>query len=124
MRRVIGLVGVWLMADGIWTGMWFAGLADSMGGRDMPSVIAMIARLSVGTLSVAAGWLISQRRPAGAPLGSAALLSIAIFSLIDAGTGVLPSNLDPSFRWPVAWVQTAAAIIAILLLRRHAREKM
>ena len=118
------LIGVWLMADGAWTGLWFAGLADSMGGRDMTSVIAIAARLMVATMSVSAGWLISQSRPAGAPLGTLALLLIAVFSLIDAGTGVLPSNLDPSFRWPLAWLQAAGAMLAIVLLRRHAREKM
>jgi hypothetical protein len=118
------LIGVWLMADGAWTGLWFSGLADSLVGRDAASVIAIIGRLIVAALSVTAGWLISQRRPAGMPLGSAALALIGVFSLIDAGSGVLPSNLDPSFRWPVAWVQAAAALAAIVLLRRYAREKM
>ena len=118
------LIGVWLMADGVLTGLWFSGLADSLVGRDAASVIAIIGRLIVAALSVTAGWLISQRRPAGTPLGSAALALIGVFSLIDAGSGVLPSNLDPSFRWPAAWVQTAAALAAILLLRRYAREKM
>ena len=117
------LIGVWLMADGIWTGLWFSTLADSLGGRDMTSVLAIVARLIVAALSVTSGWLISQRRPAGTPLGSAALVSIALFGVIDAGTGVLPSNLDPSFRWPAALMQAAGAIVAILLLRR-AREKM
>lgn len=117
-------IGVWLMADGVWTGLWFAGLAGSMGGRDAVSVMAIVARLLVAALSVTAGWLISQRRPAGAPLGSTALVLIALFSLIHAGTGVLPSNLDPSFRWPAAWMQVAGAIVAIVLLRRNAREKM
>ena len=118
------LIGVWLMADGAWTGLWFSSLADSLVGRDAASVIAIIGRLIVAALSVTAGWLISQRRPAGTPLGSAALALIGVFSLIDAGSGVLPSNLDPSFRWPAAWVQTAASLAAILLLRRYAREKM
>jgi len=36
----------------------------------------------------------------------------------------LPSNLDPSFRWPAALVQAAGATAAILLLRRDAQEKM
>jgi hypothetical protein len=121
---VLRLIAVWLMADGAWTAVWFSGLADSMGGRDAMSVTAMLARLIVAALSLAAGWLVSQRRPAGVPLGVAASVLIAIFSLIDAGTGVLPSNLDPSFRWPAAGVQVMGAIVATLLLRRQAREKM
>ena len=118
------LIGVWLMADGIWAGLWFAGLVDSLGGRDAASVIAIVVRLIVAALSVVSGLFISQRTPAGEPLGIAALLLTTAFGIIDAGTGVLPSNLDPTFRWPLAWVQAAGAIVAILLLRRLAREKM
>ena len=118
------LIGVWLMADGIWTGLWFAGLVDSLGGRDTTSVLAIVVRLIVAALSVVSGLFISQRTSAGEPLGIAAFLLIAAFGVIDAGTRVLPSNLDPSFRWPVAWLQAAGAIVAILLLRRLAREKM
>ena len=106
------------MADGIWAGLWFAGLAVSMGGRDAVSVIAIVVRLIVAALSVVSGLFISQRTPAGEPLGVAAFLLMAAFAIIDAGTGVLPSNLDPSFRWPAAWVQVAGAIAAIVFLRR------
>ena len=112
------LIGVWLMADGIWTGVWFAGLVDSLGGRDAASVFAIVVRLIVAALSVVSGLFISQRTPAGEPLGITAFLFIAAFGLIDAGTRLLPSNLDPSFRWPLAWVQAAGAMVAILLLRR------
>lgn len=121
---VCRLIGVWLMVDGAVTGLWFAGLADSMGGRDGLSVTATVARVLVAALSVSAGWLISQQRPAGAPLGIAALLLITLLTLVNAGTGVLPSNLDPSFRWPAAFLQAAGAAAAIFFLRRGVREKM
>lgn len=120
-RRIIG---VWLMVDGAFTGLWFAGLADSMGGRDAVSVFATVARVLVAAMSVSAGWLISQRRPAGAPLGIAALLLITLLTLVSAGTGVLPSNLDPSFRWPAAILQAFCALAAIAFLRSDVREKM
>lgn len=118
------LIGTWLMADGIWTALWFTGLVDSLGGRDAISVTAIMARLIVAALSVVSGLFVSQRTPAGEPLGITSLLLIAAFGVIDAGTGVLPSNLDPSFRWPAAWLQIAGATAAILLLRHHARERM
>ena len=118
------LVSVWLMADGLWTGLWFAGLAGSMGGRDALSVAATVARLVIAALSVSAGWFISQRRPVGHPLGMLAAMLIAAISVVSAATGVLPSNLDPSFRWPAAWVQVAAAAAAILVLRSEPRDKM
>lgn len=116
------LIGVWLMVDGALTGLWFAGLADSMGGRDVLSVIATVARVVVAALSVSAGWLISQRRPAGAPLGIAALILVTLLTLVSAGSGVLPSNLDPSFRWPAALVQAICALAAVYWLRRDARD--
>lgn len=116
------LIGVWLMVDGALTGLWFAGLADSMGGRDVLSVIATVARVVVAALSVSAGWLISQRRPAGAPLGIAALILVTLLTLVSAGSGVLPSNLDPSFRWPAAILQAICALAAVYWLRRDARD--
>lgn len=120
-RRIIG---VWLMVDGALTGLWFTGLADSMGGRDALSVFMIVVRVLVAALSVSAGWLISQRRPAGAPLGIVALLLITLLTIVSAGTGVLPTNLDPSFRWPVAILQAVGAFAAILFLRGDVREKM
>ena len=124
MSLVRRLIGVWLMADGIWTAIWFAGLADSLGGRDMVSVTAMVCRTVVGAMSMVAGWFISQRQPTGPPLGAASALLIATFSVVDAASGVLPGNLDPTFRWPVAWLHVGTAFVAILTLRRDARERM
>jgi hypothetical protein len=120
MRRLIGL---WLMADGIWTAIWFTGLVDSLQGRDMASVAAMVGRAIAAAISIVGGWSISQRQPR-APLAIPAAALIGAFSLIDAATGVLPSNLDPTFRWPAAWLQAAGAAVAILVLRRDARERM
>jgi len=115
-------IGVWLMVDGVLTGLWFSQLADSLGGRDTVSVIALVARLAVAALSVTAGWLVTQRRPAGTALGAPALVLIAVFGLFGAWTGALPSNLDPSLRWPVAWLQSALAVPAALFLRRGTRD--
>lgn len=116
------LIGVWLMVDGVMTAMWFSQLVDSFGGRDVVSVAAMVARVIVAALSVVAGWLITQRRPQGTPLGVAALLSMTVLSLFGVWTGALPSNLDPSLRWPTALMQAAIAAIAVLFLRSDTQE--
>jgi len=115
-------ISVWLMVDGVMTGWWFSQLADSLGGRDLLSVVTLIVRLLAGALSVTAGWLISQRRPAGPPLGIAALLSIGAIGLFGTWTGALPSNLAPSLRWQAAWFQAAMAGLAALFLRRESRD--
>ncbi len=116
------LIGVWLMVDGVTTGMWFSQLVDSLGGRDAVSVTVMVARVIVAALSVVAGWLIAQRRPQGAPLGIVALMSMTGLSLFGVWTGALPSNLDPSFRWPAALLLTTAAAAAVLFLRNDSQE--
>lgn len=114
MRR---LIGVWLMVDGVYTGLWFAMLSDSLGMRGAGTAAAMIVRVLIGALAALAGWLISQRRAPGRPLGRLALLALGTFALVDAWWGLLPTNLDPSFRWPAAWAQAALAGGAMLFLR-------
>jgi hypothetical protein len=52
----------------------------------------------------------------------AALALLGLVTLFDAMTGVLPSNLDPSFRWPVALLKAAIAAVAIVFLRGDTRE--
>lgn len=118
------LIGVWLIVDGVTTGMWFSTLADSLGGRDLLSVSTMVARVIVAALSVVAGWLITQRRPQGAPLGIVALSLIALLGLFSARTRVLPSNLDPSFHWPVAFLTALCAAGAVWFLRNDSRKSV
>ena len=111
-------IGVWLIVDGATTGLWFASLTDSLGARGAISGAAMATRLLVAAFSVVAGWLIAQGRPQGTPLGVAGLALIAVFGLAIAWTGILPTNLDPSFRWPVAVIQTVVAAGAVVFLRK------
>ena len=82
------LIGVWLMVDGVTTGMWFATLADSLESRGIVTAGALVARLAVAALSVVAGWLITQRRPPGGPLGQAALVLVAVTGLVAVWSGV------------------------------------
>ncbi len=118
-RRVIG---VWLMVDAVATGMWFSAIADSLATRDTLSVAALVVRLMTAALSATAGWLITQRRPQGPVLGTVALALLAAFSLVTAWSGLMPTNLDPAWRWPVALITTSAAAAAIAVLRYESRE--
>lgn len=123
-RSILGrVIGVWLIVDAVTTGLWFSTIADSLAGRDTLSVIVMVARLLTAALSAAAGWLIARRRPQGPALGRAALALVALFAFVTAMSGVLPTNLDPAWRWPAAIVTTAAAAAAIAVLREENREQ-
>ena len=121
MRRVIGVV---LMVDGLATGLWFTTLLSSLAVRDSPSVAAIVARLVSGVLCVIAGWLVAQRRPPGD--GLAVTASLATASLVSAGMvwRLLPSNLDPGLRLPVAvgyWV--VALVIAVISFHGGSRAR-
>ncbi len=103
------------MVDGLATALWFTTLLSSLAVRDSLSVAAIVARLVAGVLSVIAGWLVTQRRPPGDGLAVAAGLTTA--ALVSAGMvwRLLPSNLDPGLRLPVAvayWL--VALMIAVI----------
>lgn len=113
MRRVIGVA---LMVDGLTTAMWFTTLLGSLGTRDPLSVAAILARVGIGALCVIAGWLVTQRRPPGDALAVIAAAAAAL--LVTAGTvwRLLPTNLDPTLRLPVAGLYWCAAVVIALVL--------
>lgn len=113
MRRVIGVA---LMVDGLATALWFTTLLGSLGTRDPLSVAAILARVGVGAFCVIAGWLVTQRRPPGDALAVGAAAATAL--LVTAGTiwRLLPTNLDPTWRLPVAGVYWFAAVVIALVL--------
>lgn len=112
MRRVIGVV---LMVDGLTTAFWFTTLLTSLAVRDSLSVLAIVARLMSGVLCVIAGWLITQHRPPG--LGLALAASVFTAALVSVGMvwPLLPSNLDPGLRLPVAVVYWLVALVIAVI---------
>jgi hypothetical protein len=112
MRRLIGVV---LMVDGLATALWFTTLLSSLAVRESLSVMAITLRLVLGVLCVIGGWLVTQRRPPGNALASGAALATA--ALVSAGTvwPLLPSNLDPGLRVPVAAAYWAAALVIAVI---------
>lgn len=121
MRRVIGVA---LMVDGLATALWFTTLLSSLGTREPLSVAAILARVGVGALAVIAGWLVTQRRPPGDALAPIAAAATAL--VVTAGTvwRLIPTNLDPSLRLPVAGLYwCAAVVIALVLISRNDRNR-
>jgi uncharacterized membrane protein len=103
------------MVDGLATALWFTTLLSSLAVRDPLSVAAIVARLLTGVLCVIAGWLVTQRRPPGDGLAVAAGLATATLVTVGMVWRLLPSNLDPGLRLPVAvayWL--VAVVIAVI----------
>jgi hypothetical protein len=118
MRRVIGVA---LMVDGLATALWFTTVLSSLGTREPLSVAVIVARVAVGMVSVIAGWLVTQRRPPGDVLAPIAAAVTAL--LVTAGTvwRLIPTNVDPTWRLPMAGLYWGAALVIGLLLRRESR---
>lgn len=120
MRRVIGVA---LMVDGLATGLWFTTLLSSLVTRDPLSVVVILARVGVGALSVMAGWLVTQRRPPGDAL--AAIAAAVTAALVTAGVAwrLIPTNVDPTWRLPMAGLYWTAALLIPVLLLRESRSR-
>lgn len=121
MRRVIGVA---LMVDGLATALWFTTLLSSLGTRDPLSITLILARVVAAAICVIAGWLVTQRRPPGDTLAIVGAAMTAL--LVTAGTlwRLIPTNLDPTWRLPVAGLYwCAAAVIALVLISSHDRTR-
>jgi hypothetical protein len=75
----------------------------------------------VAALSFAAGWALWQSNPAAPLLATAALAGIALTGVQSLYWSVLPSNVFPSDRLPLAALTVAHASAWILYLRRSKR---
>jgi len=118
MRRVLGVA---LMVDGLLAVYGFTMLLASLGTRDAASVAVIVARAFAGGLATIAGWLVTQRRPPGDALAVVAAVSTAAVVTIGMVGGLLPTNLGPDFRLPVALAYCGAAVGVIAFVRWQKR---
>jgi hypothetical protein len=63
------------------------------------------------------GWGLASRNASAPTLARWALgLSAALLAL-EIGFHLSPSNLDPTYRWPLVWAYAVYALVAIFVLR-------
>lgn len=114
MRRVVGVA---LMVDGLLAVYGFTMLLASLGTRDRASVAVIVVRAAAAGLATIAGWLVTQRRPPGDALAIVAAVVTAVAVTVGMVWQLLPTNLGPDFRLPVALVYCAAAVGVIAVVR-------
>ncbi len=114
MRRVVGVA---LMVDGLFAIYGFTLLLASLGSRDDASVALIVARAIAAGLEVIAGWLVTQRRAPGDALAVVAAVVTAVVVLIGMVGGLLPTNLSPDIRLPVALAYCGAALGVMAFVR-------
>jgi hypothetical protein len=109
----------------IWQPLTFAYEALStlptLGMRGVPGVVELAAHGLVAALSFAAGWALWGSNPAAPPLATAALVAAAVTGVQSLYYSVLPSNVFPSDRLPLAVLTVAHASAWLLYLRLSKR---
>lgn len=119
MLRVLGLL---LIAEGVSTLFWLVMLLPSLGWRDRSSVAVIVARGVIGALQLVSGWGLASRNVSAPALARWALgLSAALLAL-EMGFHLSPSNLDPTYRWPLVWAYAVYALVAIVILRPNSSD--
>ena len=85
------------------------------------AVLELGAHGIVAALSFAAGWALWQSSPAGPRLAAAALVACAVAGVQSLYLSVLPSNVFPGDRLPLASVIVLHSCAWIVYLRRSKR---
>jgi len=116
MRRVVALL---LIAEGVWTLMWLTQLLSSLGWRDKSSVALILARGVVGAMQLTTGWGLAGMRPSALPLARWVVLVSAVLSTLEIGWRLTPTDLDPTYRWPLVLAYWVYALGAVWVLRRQ-----
>lgn len=112
------VLAVLLLAEGLLTGVWLAGLLPQLAAQDLLPFLLVLARGLSGVFQAAGGWLLLQRAPPAVPLAQVGVVSAAAISLCGIGFRLMPTNLDPSFRWPIVIGYGTYALTMSWLLRR------
>jgi hypothetical protein len=98
---VLRLAAFLLVIDALLAVLWLANQVPALAGQDALVIVLLIARGFTAAALFIGGWLLLERRPAAFAIARSALLVSAALITIEVGFRQAPSNLDPTFRWPV-----------------------
>lgn len=118
MKQLLRVLALLLIAEGVWTLVWLTQLLSSLGWRDKSSVALILARGVVGAMQLTTGWGLASRRPAALALARWVLLVSAVLFTFEMGWQLTPTDIDPTFRWPLVLAYWVYAVVAMLFVRR------
>ena len=109
----------------VWQPLTFALEAAStlqtLGMRGAAGAVELAAHAGIAALSFAAGWALWQESPAGPLLATFAVAGWGLTGVQSLYWSVLPSNIFPSDRLPLAALTVAHACAWLVYLRRSKR---
>ena len=106
MRAVISGL---LILEAVQSALWIAALLPSLGVRDRTTVALVCLRAVVSGIQMVGGLLLRLGRMSAPALARSALTASAVLVPFETGFRLVPSNLDPTYRW---WLVTAYALYA------------
>lgn len=112
------VVALALVAEGLLTALWVAGRLPTLVIYSPLTILIIGVRAIVGALQFASGWMLIRRVPPAAIFAKAALIASATLLTIELGAEITPTNLFPSYRWPVIGVYWVYVGVASWVLRR------
>ncbi len=98
-----------LMLEAVQSALWIAALLPSLGVRDRTTVALVCLRAAVSGTQMVGGVLLRLGRTAAPVLARSALLASAALMPFETGWRLVPTNLDPTYRW---WLVAAYGIYA------------
>lgn len=105
-----------LMLEGVTSGLWIARLLPSLGVRGRTVVVLLGLRAIVSSAQIVGAAMLRVRRPSGPPLARAALVGSAMLIPLEVGLRLVPTNLDPTWRWWLVaayWIYAGVALWAL-----------
>jgi hypothetical protein len=106
-----------------WLPLEFAGeLFGTVGSLDMrgaPAVVELAAHMVVAAVCAAAGWAMWTQAPAARTLAIAAVIAAALAAVQSLYWTVLPRNLAPGDRLPLATLAVVHAAFWLVMLTRR-----
>lgn len=101
-----------LGAEALYSALWVAGLFPALAVRDGLTVLLVSLRGGLSVIELMAAWSLLRRRPGAPLLAAGAVLASAVLLTLETGLRLVPTNLDPTYRWWVVggyWIYAAAA---------------
>jgi hypothetical protein len=95
------LFALLLIGEGLASGTLLLGRLPVFAAYNAPTLAVLAARMGVSVLEFASGWMILHRVPVAVRAARVVLLASAALRAIELGAGAAPTNLFPTFRWPV-----------------------
>src|SRR5438552_3312803 len=106
---VRAIVSGLLILEAVESALWVARLLPSLGVRDRTTVALVCVRAAISSVELVSGVLLRLGRISAPVLARAALLASASLMPFEVGFRLVPTNLDPTYRW---WIVAAYAVYA------------